>query len=504
MSLETLLAQGADWPPKDQSQRLNNLQRYRDLFEGDTQTVAAWAKKFRKRLYKLDEFVSYPVAEIAVRTLATFLFAEDAIITSRKMPDELLSLIEENHLHALNLEAAAPCVVDGEIFYKLDVDESVSDRAIISTVDAAASFPIFKFHRLVEIAFVRSLGKASDGKVLRHAEIRRKGQIEHRLYGGSPTKLGSQLDLIDYPETAGLEPRIVTGIDDLLVRHVPFWRAGGDHGISVFRGKEGLIDAIYGLYSQDQHDAEMSKKRVAMAETYIKRDQNNNIVFDRNTDVLALSEEAAGALGSDTRPIIPIDFSDSTIMGERIEQRVNEFLLACGIAPQSAGRDVSGGAESGTARRLAQALTLQTVATSGRYFKAALKDMLDLALWEVEPKMLNRKPARGKDIKDVQIAMRDGYVNDLVEETQRVAAAKQAGIMSIEQAVKEIHSDWSEEDIKREVDRIIEEEGLNIPQFEDFGEEPEQNSEADVEATATGDSGDLNRQTEGATPRGGQ
>lgn len=500
MSLETILSQGADWPPKPQAERLQKIKRYRDLFEGDTETVQAWAKRFRQRQYKLNEFVCYPVAEIAVRTLATFLFAEDAIITSEKMPNDLLELIEENHLHALNLEAAAPCIVDGEIYYKLDVDESVSDRAIISTVDAAASFPVFRFHRLVEIAFVRSLGKATDGKVLRHVEIRRPGVIEHRLYGGSPTKLGSKLELNDYPETADLNPYAETGIPDLLVRHVPFWRAGGDHGISVFRGKEGLIDAIYGLYSQDQHDAEMSKKRVAMSETYIKRDGNNNIVFDRNTDVLALSEEAAGALGADVRPIIPIDFSDSNVMGQRIGQRLDEFLLACGIAPQSAGRDVTGGAESGTARKLAQALTLQTVATSGRYFKAALKDIANLALWEVEPAMLGRKKPRGKDTKDVQVAMRDGFVDDLVEQTERIARAKEAGIMSIEQSVKELHSDWSEDEVKQEVERIIEEEGLRLPAFEDFGDEPAQNSEAEAEPTATGDSSDLSRQTQGATP----
>lgn len=501
MTIDSILAPRADWPPKNDSKRIERIKRYQELFEGDTATVAAWAKKFRKRLYKLDEFVSYPVPEIAVRTLASFLFGEDALLTSEKMPDDLQSLIEDNHLHALNLEAAVPCIVDGEVYYKLDVDETVSDRAIISTVEASAAFPVFKFRRLVEVAFVRSLGKTDGGRILRHAEIRRKGLIEHKLFAGTPTKLGEEIDLADYPETMELAPLTETGVEDLLVRHVPFWRASGDHGISVFRGKEGLVDAIYGLYSQDQHDAEMSKKRVAMAETYIKRDSNNNIVFDRNTDVLALSEEAAGALGSDARPVIPIDFTDSTVMGDRIGQRIDEFLLACGIAPQSAGRDVSGGAESGTARKLAQALTLQTVGTTGRYFKAALKDILDLALYEVEPTMLNRKLPRGKAAMDVQVAMRDGFVDDIVEQTARVAEAKQAGIMSIEQAVTELHPDWSEDEIAAEVQKIIEDEGMRLPTFNDFGDEPEDSSDQEEEEpTSPGAPSDSEPENEGATP----
>jgi hypothetical protein len=444
----------------------------------------------------MDEFVSYPAAEIAVRTLATFLFGEDAILTSEKMPDELLSLVEENHLHALNLEAAVNCPVAGEIYYKLDVDESVSERAIISTVEARCAFPVFRFHRLVEVAFVRDLGKGDKGKLLRHVELRRKGLIEHRLYAGTQTKLGDQINLNDYPETLGLPVQVQTNIEDLLVRHVPFWRAGGDHGISIFRGKEGLIDALYGLYSQDQHDAEMSKKRVAMPEQYIKRDANNNIIFDKNTDVMALSDDAMPALGADSKPIIPIDFTDSTIMGQRIAQRIDEFLLACGIAPQSAGRDVTGGAESGTARRLAQALTLMTVATTGRYFKAALKDILDLALWEVEPKMLQRK-TKGKAALDVKVAMRDGFVDDLVEQTTRVVAAKGGGVMSTETAVRELHSDWTDEQIAEEVKRIEDEEGAKLPNFGDLPPDP---NNPDVEPTATGDSGDPVTQIEGATP----
>jgi len=412
----------------------------------------------------LKEFVAFPAPEIAVRTLASFLFGEPATIKSESAQDEIDLLVEENHLHSTNQEAAVSCAVEGEIYYKVDWDEEISDYAIIHTVPAALSFPLFRYGRLIEIAFVCELAdeKAEkEHKVVRHVEIRLMGTILHRVFLGTKDTLGVEVDPAGYEDTYNLPEELDTGIDDTLVRHVPFWRASYDpHGLSVFRGKESLIEAMHALYSQDQHDAEMAKRRIAISNAYLKRDRRGRPTFDRQLDVFELSDEAAGAIGAESKPVHPIEFTDSTIMGQRIAQRFDEFLLSCGIAPQSAGRDVSGTAESGTARKLAQSLTIQTVATAGRYFSPAIRDIVTLAL-EIGSKHLNR-PAAAEP--GVQVTLADGFAADPREDSEIIRSLSEAQAISLETKVKMVHPEWDDQEVQKEVDRIQEEQGLQVPE----------------------------------------
>lgn len=458
------------WPPPGYGVRLRELANYNRIFECDHAAMREWVSSLRRAGTSGDdygaplrEFVPFPAPEIAARTLATFLFGEDAKIKSEQQPDELLALIDGNHFHALNQEAATTCAVEGDIVYKLDWDEEVSPVAIISAVAGDMSFPRFRFRRLVEVAFVRCIEGDDDGDsdtVIRHVEIRQKGRIINRLFRGSGTSLGVEIALESYSDTAELEAEVATDIDDVLARHVPFWRtAKSPFGISIFRGKHGLIEALHSLYTQDQHDAEMAKRRVALPSEYLKRDAHGRAHFDRNVDVLELSDAAAGAIGGSSSALETIEFTDNTVMGERIAQRLDEFMLACGIAPQSAGRDVAHGAESGTARRLAQSLTLQTVHTAARYFEPAIEDLLRLGL-VVGARHLGTPIA---DDTSVDVEMQDGLIVDEVELAGRIQVLATAQAISTEQKVRSLHPDWAEDEIAAEVGRIREDEGLKLP-----------------------------------------
>ena len=460
------------WPPAGHDGRLLELSRYNDLFEGNEATIRSWVRQVRNVTENddnrvVEEFVAFPSPEIAARTLATFLFGEDARIRCAEASDELVQIIEDNHLHALNQEAAVTCCVDGEIFYKLDWDEDVAETAIISAVPSRMAFPRWRFRRLVEVAFVTRLDKGSvefaqKDKVFRHVEIRERGRITHRLFAGSDEKLGDEIDLERATDLEGLESEVVTELDDVLVRHVPLWRTSASpQGISIYRGKQGLISALHALYTQDQHDAEMSKRRVAIANSYLRRDSKGRPVFDRNLDLFELSDEAAGAIGGDNKPIHSIEFNDNTVQGQRIAQRLDEFLLACGIAPQSAGRSVAGAAESGTARKLAQSLTLQTVATAGRYFKPALRDVVDLAL-EIGARKLGRTVPAASE-RAVSVEMADGLATDERELSLILQSLTFAKAASTETKVRILHPDWEDDAVEAEVEKINIQEGLVIP-----------------------------------------
>jgi hypothetical protein len=471
VALEDLFSEKREWPPAGHKSRLAQAAQFNRLFEGNVLTLRAWIREVRQRDKAIKEFVPYPAPEVAARTLSSFLFGEDAIIKSREQPEAILQLMEVNQIHALNLEGGVTCAVEGEIYYKIDWDEQISPRAIISIFPGSQAFPVFRFGRLVEIAFVETWEGDQEGDpVWRHVELRTRGVIRHLLFKGSSEGLGTPQDLSDHSSTEGLQEEVSTQVADLLVRHVPFWRTSkSSHGISVYRGKEGLIAALHALYSQDQHDAEMAKRRIAMAETYLKRDEEGEIKFDRDLDVFALSEDAAGAIGAESKPIHQIEFTDSTTMGDRIAQRLDEFLLACGIAPESAGRDVAGAAHSGTARKLAQSLTLATVAAAGRYFKPALKAAMDLGSLVTALHLDETFPIWS----DTSIELQDGLPEDQVEQAQRVGQLRGAQAMSIWQAVTEQHPDWDEVEVQIEVARIVEEQGPAVPDMFEGGEVPE-------------------------------
>ncbi len=469
-TLDSVFKEKAKWPPKEHQARLISADKFNALFDNDQALVLSWVRKLKRRVDTTfaRDFTPFPAPQIAARTLASFLFGENASVVSEQAQDVLDEWIEENHLHSLNQEAALTAFIEGEGYYKLDWDTDVSTFSIVSFVAGSSAIPEFRFGRLVRVGFVKEFGDEDKTTVWRHVEIREKGTITHQLWKGSAQSLGVQGSLDDREEVRALlegediddEGVVDTGIDDLLTRHVPVWRTSrSPHGISVFHGKDGLIEGIHALYTQDQHDAEMSKKRVAASSEYLKRDKKGNPVFDRNLDILELSDSAAGAVGADSKPIHPIEFTDSTTMGERIAQRLDEFLLACGIAPQSAGRDVAGAAESGTARKLAQSLTLSTVATAGRYFTPALRDIVRLGL-EVGAKHLSKSVPEGFD---VVVTLADGMIRDEKEIAANISTLRTAQAISIEQAVREQHPDWDDQQVLKEVKRIEEEQGLSVP-----------------------------------------
>lgn len=470
--LEEIFVEKARYPLAGHAERIRELEKHAALFDSDRAAMYEWVRSWRlskadddadgRLVAPLHEFITYPAPKLAARTVASFLFGETAKITSENAAAELAALLDSNHMDALNQEAAITAAAEGEIYLKLDWDQELAPTALVSAVSGAYAFPVFRFRKLDEIAFVRELGHADrdQRKVLRHVEIRQRGEIHHRLFMGSPTALGSPRDLESCAETAGFEEHVETDIDDVLVRHVPFFRtARSPHGISIYAGAEGLIEGIHSLYTQDQHDAELAKRRVAVPSSYLARDSKGRPKFDRTLDIFELSEDAAGSIGGASAPIQAIEFADSTVMGQRIAQRLDEFLLACGIAPQSAGRDTAGAAESGTARKLAQSLTLQTCATAARYFTPALRDVCRLGL-EIGRKKLG---AGGPDEPIVSVEIADGVPEDLVEIAARIRDLAGAGAISTQEAVRLQHPDWTDDQIDTEVERIREDVGLKLP-----------------------------------------
>jgi hypothetical protein len=110
-----------------------------------------------------------------------------------------------------------------------------------------------------------------------------------------------------------------------------------------------------------------------------------------------------------------------------------------------------GRTDSGTALQLRQARTLLTRAGKERMATDTIARALGAALaW------YDRDGADGVKVKEYipDIALGIGLPSDPKEKAEELSTRKTAGIVSLRQAVREQHPDWSEDQVDEEVDLI--------------------------------------------------
>lgn len=483
--LDELTTDGAVWPPEAHANRLAEQRDYHRLYRNESAELRQyWSAELDGYLGD-EELVPYPSVKLVSRIVAAFLFGEDpelrattAVEPDAEEPDaesegdpgqEVLDAwATETNVYATLLEGAVVCAYSGEVYLRPAWDaEALGPWPLLTVLPGRRVIPRFRHGKLVEgVVFTERAVGTSGTRRLRLFEHHEPGGITTRVYYGTGERVGSAIDLADERVVRAfgeLEEETDTGIDEVLLTHVPFQRDDGPHGRSIVDGAVGLVFALHRLYSQEQHDAELARFRIAAPSSYLKRTSKGDPRFDRRTDVLELDDSAAGVVGQE-RPITPIQFRDDVVQRERIQGRLRDLMVACGIAPQTLGEDAGRGAESGTARRLAQALTVQTVSAAGRYWQAAL------------PRAIRQTLAVGRihlgldvpDDLDVSVTLSDGFVDDPREVADRIAVLDGAEAISAETKVRELHPTWTEEQVAEEVERIRA--GAPVPPRPSIGE----------------------------------
>jgi hypothetical protein len=448
----------ASWPPAGHKDRLRQQRRWQALARNDRGEVATmWREELKEMLDHDQARPLYPAPKLASRIIASFLFGEAARITMGEgTADTALEAWRDATGVDLALrEGARTCAVQGEVYLRPVWDQELSPWPLLTVEPGRRVIPAFR-HRILVEAIVFSSLATDEGTVWRLLEHHEPSVITSYLFKGTEQELGKRhtIGASGTPSRwADVEEEVDTETEQLTLVHVPFDRDSDDaHGISLFDGTEGLILGIHRLYMQEQHDAELARRRIALPKSYLTRDSQGRPGWDRTTDLLELADEAAGTVGAET-PIKPIEFHDDNVQRERIQGRLRDFFLACGIAPQTLGEE-AGTAESGTARKLAQSLTIQTVADAAGYWVHALRVAIPLALFLGSRHLKPTEPAIPQDLPVPNVEPQDGFVADQVEEANVVAILDSADAISPEEKVERLHPDWPEEDKALEVQRI--------------------------------------------------
>lgn len=276
-----------------------------------------------------------PIAADLASTSADLLYADHPVLThDTASVQDRLSVIQNEEFFDTILTGAEIGAALGGRYHRVTWDREVApDAPFITTIDADAAYPTFRWGRLVDVSFVTEV-KRDQHQVWRHVEhhyLRHGyGQISHALHEGTPNNLGHVVPLADLPETEHLaaivnedgEVQQTTPTPGLFVAYFPnltpqrTWRKdqfGRYLGRSDLDGVEDFMDAADETWNSLMRDVRLGKGRIMIAE-HLLGDLDGTPMFD-------LEQEAFTKLTTIAQP-------NSTLPIEQVQLaiRVDEHL----------------------------------------------------------------------------------------------------------------------------------------------------------------------------------
>lgn len=420
-----------------------------------------------------DIYVHVPIAGDIAETSANFLFAESPIIrlvsdnkndTSHKQTQkEFDKLRSITLLDSKLLEAAESAAAISGIYIKLAWDDSLSPYPIPVIEQADKAIPEFRFGILTAVTFWKVIEKdESNSKVYRLLERYEKGSISYSLYLGTGDRLGKKISLDVHPETADMEEVIET-VDELLVVYVPnmlpnrLLRAS-NLGRSDYSGIEGLMDSLDETFSCWMRDIVLAQAKILIPEQFLSKSGDK---FKYNLDQMLYVQLDVDPITMQSKNVITPQQFD--IRAEKFEKTainlLERIISSAGYSPQSFGLSIEGRAESGTALSLRERKSFATKGKKEKYWNAALDRLVRLILLVYKHEL---KGSVDTEL-DINIEFNDGITNNLQELATSVQMLNNAQAVSTETKVRLLHPEWEEEQILTEVQRILDENRVAVP-----------------------------------------
>lgn len=401
-----------------------------------------------------------PIAADIARTSAELLFAEPPKI---KVPeaeqntatqDRIDELIDDG-VHATLLEAAELCAALGGVYLTTCWDREIADRPWLDARHADAAVPEWQWSKLSAVTFWRVLG--DDGrKVVRHLERHEPGYILHAVYEGTPEQLGKMIDLGAFPETAGLDAEVETGIPKLTAEYIPnmrpnrLWRnlpAAAYCGRSDFAGLEPQMDALDETMSSWMRDVRQGKGRIVVAEQALQNlGKGEGSRFDPEREVyegLNVLAKPGEQMVQNIQFAIRVEEHRDTA-----QQHAEQIIRGGGYSVQTFGL---AGEVAITATEVA-AKERSSITTRGRklnYWKPGTSSisetllMIDAAVF-------------GSGVTPVRpdVEFPDYVGTSLSENAATAAQLRAAEAASTETLVKLVNPDWDDDQVEAEVAKI--------------------------------------------------
>jgi len=388
---------------------------------------------------------------------------------------------QAEQIHAALLEAAEVGAALGGAYLRICWDTQVSSRPWIAPVHADCAVPEWRWGRLHAVTFWRVLEQ--DGpKRLVHLERHEPGAILHGLYEGTAGDLGRQVDLSAHPETAGLPPVVETGIPLLTAAYLPNirpqrrWRnypAGANLGRSDFDGLEGLMDRLDAVYTSLVREIDLAKARLIVPRAYLQNlGPGAGSYFDADRELY----EAVDALPSESGglEIAPQQFAIRVDEHLRsADALVRQIIRTAGYSAQSLGMD-DAVAMTATEVKAKERRSMITRAKKQLHQRPAIVGAVE-ALLGVQASLFGG----GVAVERPDVVFGDSVSEDVEALARTATLLRQAEAASTETLVRLVHPDWDEEQIRAEVQRIMDDRPEPVP--DPFALTPGDESESEGE-----------------------
>lgn len=473
------------WPPSAFKKPLEVMKEHASWYAGNKADLREVHRTKRRRWWSTETTIllarnhrlHVPLASDIAATSADLLFSEAPTFDheDQALQDRLSYIVDEDGWEAKFIEAAETGAALGGSYLRVAWDVDVADHPILTVIQADQALPEFRYGRLASVVFWREVQR--DGiQVWRHLEEHRPGAIEHRLFKGTEQALGSAVALTDVSATTSLAlPDLVDGtilpteVDELTATYVPNMLPNrrdrsSSLGRSDYDAVEDLFDSLDEAWSSWMRDIRLGKSRiVAPAEALRDLGAGQGAAFDIEREVYdalpgLFPDDATGMPIKDIQFAIRYEEHRSTTMA-LVEQAVRN----AGYSGATFGITADGGAQTATEIHARERRSMITRAKKGRYWTPALRRIAYVAGLIDNAVFNGPRPTQPPS---VQLA-------DSVQERPSDIAAtidllRRAEAMSRETAVRLIHPEWDDDQVRDEVLAIREQYGtVQDPTFQE-------------------------------------
>lgn len=427
--------------------------------------------------WKSDENIKMhvPIAADLATLSATMIFAASPEITCKHEPTKqrIADIMKQASVYSVLLQAAEMASVYGGVFLKWVWDSEADSFPRLVAVPADAGLPQFIGRSITQITFWNIVREEENHDAIWRLQetYRPDGHILSALYKGDTNSLGAQQPLNAIPETAAVLPDANSGANCMLAFYVPNMLPNRERpylpfGRSDFDGLYGLFEALDEAYSAMQRETRMTKTTVIVPAEYLRRRDAifNDGACKANEFVFSNGTGAFTALDIDSdRSSSPITIVNPEMRAEsRIsvcENLIRQILSLAGYAPQSAGLDIEGRAESGTALNVRERKSIRTTETKKTFWWHAINDIIR-AMLRLD-KAVFKSPVNPEA--DITVELPANNQPDIAQLAEIIEQLERAGAVSTETKVNMLHPDWDDAQKAAEIAKIRTEKGFDGP-----------------------------------------
>lgn len=439
------------WPPPEHRERLAWYDIGYRLFQGRHEEVFEPYRPPGDRPY-----LTVNVLGLITRLCARRLFGRPARYSAPSAQELVDLLAAESRLDLLNVRQAQTASYGGDAVYKVRYD-AARDRVVIEGVNPAFFFPTFADDQQSEIATATIAWVVADQESDRRAwlrkEIHEPGLVRHELWElaalpGGEWAVGEQRPLAALPRYAALPEAVVTGVEELLVVHVPNQQVAEDGlwGVSDY-------ETVFAL------QGELNNRATRLAATLdlhaSPRMYGPKSLLDERGEFVADESEFIIVREGETPPGYLVWDAQLDVVKTQLDDLRLDILRGAGISPESMGLNPSGGqADSGRAIRLRQLETTATVQAKGTLFDAALRQVLSVGttLHAAQVQDQARRPgAVALEPDEITIVRADGPPRDDLEDAELGQRWIESGLLSPETARQRLFGMTAEEAVAETV-----------------------------------------------------